>query len=180
MKTPYLLGIITALLFGSFAVSGFLAEAGPQPIETIQVDGLLVQLTQNFPNNIGTSIAECPTSHPFLIGGSHTFRSIDSSPGAHIIIPLFDTGNNAYQVSGSVSSGNGIEFKAHALCANFNFPASMMAVGGVLFEIDTWSLFIGAIGVNPVITGLVAITMGGVAAQVIWYVNSRRIKSENS
>ena len=87
------------------------------PIETLQVDGLLVQLTQNFPNNIGTSIAECPTSHPFLIGGSHTFRSIDSSPGAHIIIPLFDTGNNAYQVDGSVSSGNGIEFQAHALCA---------------------------------------------------------------
>jgi len=87
------------------------------PIETIQVDGLLVQLTQNFPNNIGTSIAECPTSHPFLIGGSHTFRSIDSSPGAHIIIPLFDTDTNTYEVEGSVSSGNGIEFQAHALCA---------------------------------------------------------------
>jgi len=86
-------------------------------IETLQVDGLLVQLTQDFPNTMGTSIASCPISHPFLIGGSHTFRSIDSSPGRHIIIPLFDTGNNAYQVDGSVSSGNGIEFQAHALCA---------------------------------------------------------------
>jgi len=179
LKTPYLLGIITALLFGSFAVSGFLAEAGPQPIETMQFDGLLVQLTDNFPNNIGTSIAECPTSHPFLIGGSHTFRSIDSSPGAHIIIPLFDTGNNAYQVDGSVSSGNGIEFKALALCANFNFPMGMSMVGGIPLDIDTLSLFIGAIGVNPVITGLVAITMGGVAAQAVWFVHRRR-KSENS
>ena len=90
--------------------------AGPQSIDTLQVDGLLVEARSSGPSN-NISIASCPISHPFLIGGSHTFRSIDSSPGAHIIIPLFDTGNNAYQVDGSVSSGNGIEIQAHALCA---------------------------------------------------------------
>jgi len=90
--------------------------AGPQSIETIQVDGLLVEAKSSGPSN-NISIASCPTSHPFLIGGSHTFRSIDSSPGAHIIIPLFDTDTNTYEVEGSVSSGNGIEFQAHALCA---------------------------------------------------------------
>ena len=49
-------------------------------------------------------------------------------------------------------------------------------IGGEILDLDTMALFIGAIGVNPVITGLVAITMGGVAAQAIWYVNNRRVK----
>ena len=173
MKTPYLLGIITALLFGSFTVSGFLAEAGPQPIETIQVDGLLVQLTQNFPNNIGTSIAECPTSHPFLIGGSHTFRSIDSSPGAHIIIPLFDTGNNAYQVSGSVSSGNGIEFQAHALCANFNFPMGIVGGDGVRINNVSLLLALGSINAPWIALGIVGISAG------VWYYKERKNKVES-
>ena len=42
----------------------------------------------------------------------------------------------------------------------------------------SYKLFEGAIGVNPVITGLVGITLAGVAAQAIWFVNSRK-KSEN-
>lgn len=56
---------------------------------------------------------------------------------------------------------------------------NMGMIGGELLDLDTMALFVGAIGVNPVITGLVAITIDGVAAQAIWYVNSRR-KSENS
>ncbi len=54
--------------------------------------------------------------------------------------------------------------------------AASSMIGGALLEINTVSLLVGAIGVNPVITGLVAITMGGVAAQAIWFVNSRRVK----
>ena len=51
---------------------------------------------------------------------------------------------------------------------------SICAIGGELLDINYVSLFIGAIGVNPVITGLVAITMGGVAAQAVWFVHRRR------
>jgi len=52
-------------------------------------------------------------------------------------------------------------------------------IGGLLLDIDTVPLLVGAIGVNPIITGLVAITMGGVAAQAAWFVHRRR-KSKNS
>ncbi len=52
-------------------------------------------------------------------------------------------------------------------------------IGGALLDINTVSLLVGAIGVNPVITGLVAITMGGVAGQAVWFVHRRR-KSKNS
>ena len=70
-----------------------------------------------------------------------------------------------------------IIFNAIAYCANLTFPMNMGSmIGGELLSIDSMALFVGAIGVNPVITGLVAITLGGVAAQAIWYVNSRRVK----
>ena len=47
-------------------------------------------------------------------------------------------------------------------------------VGGAWFDIDTVSLIVGAIGVNPVISGLFAITIGGVAAQAVWFVHRRK------
>jgi len=51
---------------------------------------------------------------------------------------------------------------------------AMMAVGGTLLEIDTFALFVGAIGVNPVITGLVVITIAGVVGQVAWFVHRKK------
>ena len=52
-------------------------------------------------------------------------------------------------------------------------------VGGAWLDINTVSMLVGAIGVNPVITGLVAIAMGGVAAQAVWYFNSKRLRKSN-
>ncbi len=52
-------------------------------------------------------------------------------------------------------------------------------IGGTLLEINTLPLLVGAIGVNPIITGLVGITIAGVAGQAVWFVHRRR-KSENS
>ncbi len=51
-------------------------------------------------------------------------------------------------------------------------------IGGALLDINTVSLLVGAIGTNPVITGLVGITIAGVAAQAIWFVKSRKKKVE--
>jgi len=66
---------------------------------------------------------------------------------------------------------------ASILVNNHCFAQALSSIiGGELLDINTVPLLVGAIGVNPVITGLAAITMGGVAAQAIWYVNSRRVK----
>jgi len=52
-------------------------------------------------------------------------------------------------------------------------------IGGELLDINTVSLLVASIGVNPVITGLIGITLAGVAGQAVWFVHRRR-KSENS
>ena len=50
----------------------------------------------------------------------------------------------------------------------------IQAVGGTLLKINTFALFVSAIGVNPVITALVVATMVGVAAQVGWIVHKKK------
>jgi len=50
-------------------------------------------------------------------------------------------------------------------------------IGGALLDIDTTALLVAAVGTNPIITGLVAITLAGVAGQAIWFVHKKR-KSE--
>ena len=124
MKTGILVGIIAVTIFGTFAVQGIIAEAGLIPIETLQVDGLLVEAKTG--SNPNVSSALCPISHPFLIGGTHTFGSLDSSTGQYTITPNFDTSTNTYSVEGIIFSGNGIKFQAHALCSNFNFPMGIV------------------------------------------------------
>jgi len=51
-------------------------------------------------------------------------------------------------------------------------------IGGELLAINTLPLLVGAIGVNPIITGLVGITIAGVAGQTIWFVHRRKKKVE--
>lgn len=48
------------------------------------------------------------------------------------------------------------------------------AVGGNILEIDNYALFVAAIGINPVITALVGITLAGVAGQALWFVHRRK------
>ena len=47
-------------------------------------------------------------------------------------------------------------------------------IGGELLAIDTIPLLVGAIGVNPVITGLVGITIAGIVGQTAWFVHRRK------
>lgn len=47
-------------------------------------------------------------------------------------------------------------------------------IGGVLLDIDNTALFVAAIGTNPVITGLVAVTIAGVSGQAIWYLHKKQ------
>ena len=52
-------------------------------------------------------------------------------------------------------------------------------IGGTLLETNTLPLLVGAIGTNPIITGLVGITIAGIAGQAVWLVH-RRKKSKKS
>jgi len=51
---------------------------------------------------------------------------------------------------------------------------NMGMIGGELLNINTLPLLVGAIGVNPIITGLVGITIAGVAGQAVWFVHRRK------
>ncbi len=51
-------------------------------------------------------------------------------------------------------------------------------VGGTLFEIDTVAVFVAAVGVNTLITGLVVLTLAGVAGQAAWLVHKRKKKKD--
>jgi len=79
---------------------------------------------------------------------------------------------------------NIVEICAVGTTPNFDtfmcFAESMSSmIGGELLEINTVSLLVGAIGTNPIITGLVAITLAGIVGQAAWYVHKSK-KSENS
>ena len=83
---------------------------------------------------------------------------------------LFDA-----DLSGAILSDAILNCFNHPVCT----PEDAQVVGGYLIDIDNASLFVAAIGINPVITGLVGITLAGVAGQAVWFVH-RRKNSENS
>ncbi len=60
----------------------------------------------------------------------------------------------------------------HPICAD-------PVVGGYLIDIDYTPLFVAALGTSPIITGLVGITLAGVAGPTVWFVY-RRKNIENS
>ncbi len=73
------------------------------------------------------------------------------------------------------------------VCGSGTTPQNLMCfaqsmgsmIGGALLDINTVSLLVASIGTNPIITGLVGITIAGVAGQAVWFVH-RRKKSKNS
>jgi len=74
---------------------------------------------------------------------------------------------------------SGANLSGADLSGCFNHPICGALIGGHLIDIDNASLFVAAIGTNPVLTGLVGITLAGVAGQAVWFVH-RRKNSENS
>jgi len=71
--------------------------------------------------------------------------------------------------SGANLSGANLNCLNHPICAA---PAAL--VGGYLIDIDNTSLFVAVIGTSPVITGLVGITLAGVAGATVWFVYRRK------
>jgi len=68
---------------------------------------------------------------------------------------------------------------AAVLLNNHCFAELMAMVGGTLIAIDTIAVLVGAIGTDPVITGLVALTMAGVVGQAAWFIHRRKKKILN-
>jgi len=170
LNSKILIGIIAVTIFGTLGIQGTMVQAGMFPIETIEVLGSFEQIG---PQSQGTSSIQCPDSHPFLIGGDYRF-AIPSGGTAFDIVPEFDTATNTYSVELFTGSIGPSFLQVHALCANFNFPMQMGMVGGQLLDINTLPLLVGAIGVNPIITGLVGITVAGIIGQAVWFVHRRK------
>lgn len=121
-------------------------------------------------DGIPDAVDNCPTvSNP-----SQTDTNIDGTGDAC-------TASSAVCGSGTIIQGLQCEADLNAICGEGTFISGLqclglglMAVGGTLLEINTFALFVGAIGVNPVITGLVVITIAGVAGQVAWFVHRKK------
>ncbi len=80
-----------------------------------------------------------------------------------------------YTKSPSLSCGPGTkEVNGVCLCEQQN----NQCVGGVLLDTDTVSLLAGSIGIDPLLTGLIGITIGGLAVQAVWFVHRRKKKNE--
>jgi len=103
--------------------------------------------------------------------------------GALPVVPTTTTGqclNNA------VIQGNHCVPDFDAICTGGSVQSGITCiaqamnnlVGGTLLETNTLPLLVGAIGVNPIITGLVGITIAGVAGQAVWFVHRRKKKVE--
>jgi len=69
-------------------------------------------------------------------------------------------------LSGAILTGTNLNCLNHPICGAL--------VGGYLIDIDNASLFVAVIGTNPVLTGLVGITLAGVAGQAVWFVHRRK------
>jgi len=175
LDSKILLGIIAVTILGTFAVSGMMVQAGLEDLEIITVVDPVIHNTPT-PGSV-TSTATCPNTHK-VIGGGIEFWFHPGPSANSVIRESIDVATNSYSVEAG-TSGSQAQIQAFATCAKINFPLSMSMIGGELLDINTVSLLVGAIGTNPVITGLVAITLAGVAGQAVWFVH-RRKKSENS
>ena len=65
---------------------------------------------------------------------------------------------------------------AAVLLSNHCFAEIIAMVGGVLLSIDKTAVLVAAIGTDPVVTGLVALTMAGLAGQAAWFIHRRKRK----
>jgi len=129
--------------------------------------------------NTKTSSASCPATDQIIGGGKLFFKQFaHTNPDRWIVEESVNLSTNSYDVTVTVLENSRIEFQAFAICAGITTLLNQMGsmIGGALMDIDTISLLVGAIGTNPVITGLVGITIAGVAGQAVWFVHRRKKK----
>ena len=178
MDSKVLLGIIAVTIVGSFAVSGLFVQAGLEDLE------ILIVIDPTPANAVSgvepaTSTATCPITHKVIGGGIDFIIPDRSLPMMNLfsIRESIDLITNSYSVSiDTTNPFPGVDVRAFATCAKINFPMDMSMIGGELLDINTVSLLVGAIGTNPVITGLVAVSIAGVVGQAVWFVHKKKKK----
>jgi len=131
--------------------------------------------------NTKTSSASCPATDQIIGGGKlHFTQFAHTNPDRWIVDESLNLSTNSYDVTVTVLENSRIEFQAFAICAGITTLLNQMGsmIGGALLEINSVSLLVGSIGVNPVITGLVGITIAGIVGQTVWVVHRRKKKVE--
>jgi len=97
---------------------------------------------------------------------------------------IYPDGVDGHVNTVAINNGEGMIISQHSsevtvvtyqiICAKeFSFPMMDM-IGGVLLDIDSTSLLVASIGSNPVIAGMFAVTVAGVAGQAVWFVHRRK------
>ena len=126
--------------------------------------------------NTKTSSASCPATDQIIGGGKLHFTQFAlTTPDRWIVDESLNLSTNSYDVTVTVLENSRIEFQAFAICSGITTLLNQLGmIGGELLDINTVSLLVASIGVNPVITGLVGITLAGVALQAVWFVHRRR------
>ena len=184
MDSKILLGIIAVTIFGSFAAQSMMAQAGVGGLVMTEVTGEGVVA---FPGDPAIEdVVQCPPGFQ-LISGDY-FIQVVSQPGPETVSYTLDSRDanfvsNEYKVRVTFTAGNVddvIIVVASAHCGQLTFPMQMGMIGGQLLDINTLPLLVGAIGTNPIITGLVGITLAGVAAQAVWFVHKRKKNNSGS
>ncbi len=127
----------------------------------------------------------CPVNYSTMTLDSISFSGITQSIcGALPAVPTTTSGqclNNAILQSNHCVPDFPNICSTGTMQAGFTCIAEAMGsmIGGTLLETNTIPLLVGAIGVNPVITGLVGITIAGIAGQAAWFIH-RKKRSQKS
>jgi len=133
-----------------------------------------------------------PSLITFIIGGPYCYNNIfglnantPNCPVGYIPDTIFDLSASAevFQAC-TAATGSFPDTTLEAQCqgaavllSNHCFAEALASmVGGILLSIDTTAVLVGAIGTDPLITGLVAITMAGIAGQAAWFIHRRKRK----
>ena len=153
--------------------------------------GILIAGTAFFPSPICISNLDSRSSPPLSCPpGYSNFVLIDPATGviynACIVTPgSFQDPTLPDQCQDKATLvGNHCVPDLSQVCGSGTIPQNLMCfaqsmgsmIGGTLANINTVSLLVGAIGTNPIITGLVGITLAGVAGQAVWFVHRRKKK----
>ena len=157
-------------------------------VECLDVNTCYIGGSKIFKTTDGGCTICSSTSWIAQIAAPHTLNSVDcldvntcyavgSSGSILTPVELFQCG------TGTILQGNNCVPDLDEICGDGTFISElqciglgMQAVGGTLLEIDTVAVFVAAIGVDPLITGLIVLSMVGVAGQAAWFVHRRKNK----
>ena len=168
-------------------LSGMMAQAGMGGLVVTEVRGQSFPAAEEGSGPVSKEVV-CPSGTQ-LLGGYWDLDLVESYDSQQSSFPeltysIFSTPDftlNKFSVTVEVFPSstflNKVGVVPIAYCGQLTFPMQMGMIGGELLDINTVSLLVASIGVNPVITGLVGITIAGVAGQAIWFIHKRRTKN---